>query len=290
MMASNFSKIIFYLLLITILFACTENPFFDDKIKSRDTIIRGKVVLSDHSTPDEVYVWMEGFDFGTWTDDGGNFEIVLPPPDRQAGAGVTGTYKIYYYLANFKLDSSLIVIKNGEVQRLHGDLDENAELKQSKYLVKVLNIKTEIDPAIVTSDYSGPIDMTLSLDPLIDSVFVKFPNKSQGPLAIVFLQKISPEEDYFEILDVNGFALTADIISDSLTNVPKIWRAGFHLNANRLPKGKYKIIPYFLIEQGPVPFNLLNDFGQNITIPARDFINVPIKREGGELEVREISK
>jgi len=288
--AFNPKKLAISLFILLLIIECTENPFFDDTIKSQNRTIRGQIELNDRSTPDGVYIWFEGFDMGTYSDEKGNFQITLPAPANQAGEGVTGTYKLYYYLANFQLDSSFIVIKNGEIQGLHGDLNSRRELKQSKYLIKILKIKTEIEPAIVTEDYRGAINITLSLDPLIDSVFVKFPNKTEGPVAIVFLKKIFPEEDYFEILDVNGFALSASMVADSLTNVPKIWSAGFHLNADRLPKGQYQIIPYFLIEQGPLPYNLLNDFGININNPVQDFINVPIKREGGDFEIREISE
>ncbi|MFZ5518979.1 MAG: hypothetical protein ACOY90_20270 [Candidatus Zhuqueibacterota bacterium] len=281
---------IMFLTAAMLLVACTENPFFDDSIKPQNRTFRGQVVLSDHAAPDQVYVWLEGFDIGVWTDEKGNFEIQLPTPGTQAGEGVTGTYKLFYYLANFKLDSSFIMLKNGDVLRSAGDLNEKAEIMQSKYLNKILKIRTEIEPAIVFDDYRGGFTITLSLEPLIDSVFVKFPDKSEGPVAILLLESIIPEQGYFEVVDVNGFALSAPLIADSLTLVPKTWRAGFSLNLKKLPKGRYRIIPYFLIDQGLIPYDLMNDFGVNFSHPVHDFINVPIKREGGELEVKEVSK
>jgi len=270
--------------------ACTENPFFNDSIRPQNRTFRGQVVLSDHSAPDQVYVWLEGFDIGVWTDEKGQFEIDLPTPATQAGEGVTGTYKLYYYLANFRLDSSFIMLKNGEVLRSAGDLNEKAEITQSKYLNKILKIRTEIEPAVVFDDYRGGFTITLSLEPLVDSVFVKFPDKSEGPVAILLLEGLFPEHEYFEVLDVNGLALSAPLIADSLTLVPETWRAGFDLELEKLPKGRYRIVPYFLIDQGSIPYDLMNDFGVNFNHPVHDFIIVPMKREGGDFEIKEISK
>jgi len=283
------NSLLLSIILLTI--GCTENPFSNDKISVPDRTIRGKVELSDHSSPEGVFVWLDGFDFGVLTDKKGSFQFNLPPPQAQGGRGLTGNFKIYYYMANYKLATSNIVLRNGEIDFLHGDINKNGELKEPKYLVKTLNIKTEINPSLVNVQYNGFIQVDLTLQATYDTVIIQYPNKSNGPLAILMTQKTYPQDDFFEILEVNSFASNAELIPDTITVAPKEWTAFFVLNAGDLSKGKYKIIPYFLIEQIIVPpSELLNNLGQDLHEPKRDYLNIPIKREGGDFEVEEITR
>ncbi|MCD4664781.1 MAG: carboxypeptidase-like regulatory domain-containing protein, partial [Bacteroidales bacterium] len=148
---------IYYILLLfgvvfLFLFECTHNPFENTKITIDEKIISGKVELSDHSKPNGVYVWLEGFDIGTWTDAHGNFEISLPHARTQSDGRITGTYKLFFFLANYQLDSSFVVIRNGELQLSHGDINESGQLKRPKFLKKILKIETFVSPTSVAEN------------------------------------------------------------------------------------------------------------------------------------------
>jgi hypothetical protein len=275
---------------LALLSQCTDNPFSDTQISLPGSTIRGTLDLSDGSSPDGVYVWLEGFDFGTFTDSNGRFQFKLPSPKSQAGFGITGTFKIYCYLANFNLGTHNIVLRNGELDFVHSRIRENGELRSSIYLSKFLDIDIKIEPKLVDLNYTGPIAVQLTLRALEDTVFVQIPDKLQGPLAILMTQKVSPEQDYFEIVVTHPFALNANMVADTITMVPKVWLAGFLMSPGRFPKGKYKIVPYFLIDpKTSLPAEMLNNLGRNIDRPVSEFLKNPTKRRGGDLEVTAIN-
>ena len=80
--------------------SCEDNPFFgDDKIPERE--ITGTVSLQFSENHSEIYVWLEGTELITQTDENGGFKMPLPTPSAQGtGSIVTGTYQLYLYLAN----------------------------------------------------------------------------------------------------------------------------------------------------------------------------------------------
>jgi len=54
-----------------------------------------------------------------------------------------------------------------------------------------------------------------------------------------------------------------------------------------LPVGEYEVIPHILIRHEEIPTALLQSLGQNFLEPGADYLNIPIRREGGQLEVIE---
>jgi hypothetical protein len=275
---------------LALLNQCTDNPFSNTDISLPGSTIRGTVELSDSSSPDGVYVWLEGFNFGTFTDQNGRFHFKLPSPKSQAGTGVTGNFAIYFYLANFDLAIHNIVLRNGELDYVHSRIHENGELRSSVYLSKFLDIETKIEPTSVDLSYNGPIAVQLTLRALEDTVLVRIPDKLQGPLAILMTQKVSPNQNYFEIVVTHPFALNANMVADTITVVPKVWLAGFSMSPGRFPKGKYKIVPYFLIDpKSSLPAEMLNNLGRNIDRPVSEFLKNPTKRRGGDLEIKAVN-
>jgi len=66
-------------------------------------LLQGKVTLEGASDNSKILVYFEKFDIFTETDIDGNFNIILPPPHLQPGDGITGAFRIYYYVANYKI-------------------------------------------------------------------------------------------------------------------------------------------------------------------------------------------
>ena len=69
----------FYIILLsTILLIfhlnCTNNPFGNDEISDKGRKITGTVKLTDNSSPQGIYVWLEAIEVGTYTDADGFFE------------------------------------------------------------------------------------------------------------------------------------------------------------------------------------------------------------------------
>ncbi|MEA1881332.1 MAG: hypothetical protein U9N31_02890, partial [Candidatus Marinimicrobia bacterium] len=100
---------------ILLVSACEYNPFFGkEKIPERK--ITGKISLEFSEDPGHVYVWLENTDLITQSLADGSFTMPLPTPG-EAGAGtiVSGSYKLYFYSANYQLVSIPLEFFNGEI-------------------------------------------------------------------------------------------------------------------------------------------------------------------------------
>jgi len=294
-MKSSFSCLINLLSVGILLFlsGCTKNPFSDDKILCLEEI-HGKVVLNDGASPDSVYVWLEGFNSGTWTNEQGDFEIKLPSVKSQGGTGLTGAYHIYFYVANYRLDSAVVAVRNGMLQYSHGDIDEKGHLKKAISLVKALDIQTVVKPPDFPQpsnldwwEYEEAINVEVTLKATTnDRVIAKFYSSTKGPASILFVKKIYPEEDFLTIFETTPIGPESRMVTVEVSSDEQIWYGGFSLKIGDLPKGKYKIIPYFLIDQQSIPDALFESLGLDKLKPVPQFLIHPFRREGGDFEVK----
>ncbi len=266
---------------------CNHNPFDDDVIAHTKNSITGNVEQNRADGPQKVFVWLEGFDIGTWTNTSGNFKIDLPPSPIQPGGGLTGSFKLFFYVSNFKLDSSIIAVQNGELKMSYGDVDETGRLRNQKHLIKTLHIKTEVIPSSVQENYDGPISVELILQSADDkdTVYIKYPDKAEGPLTVLFFQNIEAAKDSITILGNDLLLDNFSFADDSISSVPNVWSSAFQFSPNFLPRGTYQVIPFFIIGRQKVPPALLNNFGDNIELPNKNFVNVPTTRTGGFFNV-----
>jgi len=63
------------------------------------------------------------------TDKRGNFILTLPSPQLQPGGGLTGSYKIYYYVANYEYAVSTVLIRNGRFEYNSEDINKEGKTK-----------------------------------------------------------------------------------------------------------------------------------------------------------------
>jgi len=124
---------------------CTSNPIFKDEDSSSQRIVEGKIRLSDNASPESIFVWLESLDISTYTDEEGAFSLQLPPLQSQPGGGLSGEYNIYYYVGNYALASSSLVLQDGSILREAGDVDSEGNIDETVVLRKLLNIKSEIN-------------------------------------------------------------------------------------------------------------------------------------------------
>ena len=83
---------------------------------------------------------------------------------------MTRTFSLYFYVANYRLDSIRVVLRDGYVEYGQDDLKENGELRQTQWLIKFLDIHTVIEPEEIPNDYQGTFRITLTLQAEVDSV------------------------------------------------------------------------------------------------------------------------
>ncbi len=272
------------LIVFLMILACTENPFdTPDQIQVSDNTITGKIKLNDGSSPQHVYVWLEGFDLGAYPNSNGEFKIILPPPQLQPNGGISGAFNLFYYLSNFKLDSTQITMQNGKLVLDFGDVNEYGALRRSKYLRKILKINMTVEPNRISEDFPSGVAIDLTLEATEDTIYIRYPNRSAGPLAILFFKSCHQEVNLIRMFENSIGAVNAPLYTDSITADRKQWEIGFRLQSNFLPIGDYEIIPYFVILQESIPADLLDDFGSDLRPPDDDFVNIPTLRTGNRL-------
>lgn len=274
---------VYYLLvLIVCLINCTELPFGSDDISSGHRQIKGKVKLHDGSSPDNVYIWLSSFNIGTYTDKTGQFNLSLPPKSSMGSSdGISGTFDLYFYIANYKLVASQVVVRDGEFVYSRGDINKAGELYETKTLRRFLRINTSVSPASISVNYTGSIEVKVTLQATIDSATIIIPESLGGMLGAVFVKKIDSHEVFIYKsvpVTVSSSKILVGLSSQSLSMT-------FNLILNPLLPGKYEVIPYLLIAHEMIPGKLIDSIGSNVMELHPDYLKNPFKREGGEFEV-----
>ncbi|MDZ7289188.1 MAG: carboxypeptidase-like regulatory domain-containing protein [candidate division KSB1 bacterium] len=273
---------------------CTENPFSKEKVSalgSRE--VRGRVVLESGVTPKGVYIWLEGFSLGTYTDENGAFKLTLPPPNSQVTpGGVSGTFKLYGYLANYDLATAQLFTQNGEFVYDKGALDKSGELRNPLALIRRLFIDTEVVPAAVPANYGDTVKVHIALRAVDDAkrVTVDFPNTCRDRdcpspayrVGAVFLRKIGASE-------VVVVQMVPDAEAHYIVTVgfsPVTCKMFFRMRDVKLSPGKYEVIPYLLIDDKTIPRALLETLGDSVRDLVPDYLKYPLQRDGGRFEVK----
>jgi len=298
------------LILTLILSSCISNPFWqDDDIKEKS--ITGKIVLSDNEdTCDSVFVWLEEFNLSTYTDQNGEFKIVVPPVESQNdGAGFNGDYKLYFWLANYQIFYATISFSNGEFASIQSHINENGEFLETVNLQKLLSINTTIigdSIEIKTFGNNDKIYITVNLTSNINSEFsiktnmqsLPFPYKGQIHTGIIFeslsdptIKSVIPRQNSCDIvttrflpfsqIDMNyEFEILA---SDNIRQIYSKFNVQY--DSFSISSGDYKVYPYILFPTNEVPDGLMNSIDENLLNIRDGYFNIPIKRDDAVITI-----
>ena len=61
----------FHIITLLFFYSCTSNPLWNDSYKSEEKL-SGKIVLESMNSDTKTFVWLEGFDIHTQTNDQGD--------------------------------------------------------------------------------------------------------------------------------------------------------------------------------------------------------------------------
>jgi|TARA_Y100000310_G_scaffold334953_1_gene415839 hypothetical protein len=265
---------------------CTENPFNDDSEKISSRAISGAVTLNDGAVPKGVYVWLEGLDVGTRTDEQGEFSLVLPPPSSSsAGSAMDGVFNLYFYVANYAIDTAEVVLVNGEVARSEGDINDQSELKQSKQLYKLLDVVTSVSPQTILFEYWGKMNISVTLNAISSSVVVESLKKIAN--RVVFRTGLVLVDENDQFVKVIGQGSSWDLGLETIRQEQTTWRIRKSWPPCELPVGVYRFIPYLIIRQPNVPQALIESLGRDAQNLDRSYLNMPFIPRGGKLIVSE---
>ncbi|MFQ5632251.1 MAG: hypothetical protein ACE5I1_26065, partial [bacterium] len=123
--------------------ACTSNPIDDDNTISVDkTEISGRVTIPDGASPERVYVWLQGYNLGAFTDKNGAYALRLPA-EQQGGSGTVQRDTLYFYLANYFIETAHVDIVEGKFRFFSADLDAEGKVRDIT-MQRALQIETQV--------------------------------------------------------------------------------------------------------------------------------------------------
>lgn len=276
-------QIFYFLILIIALFiSCTTNPFSkDEKAANNTLLVKGKLLLSDSIVPDSIYVWLEEFDLGTFTDTNGEFKLSLPPAQEQPGGGVTGVYNLYFYVANYEIQFVEVTVNEGMFLYDYGPIDKDGSLRSTILLQKLLNIKTEVSPHHIPADFHGYIYVSLTMNSIKTPTKISAIIDPNDIVSGVFIRNLTKKSEFTS----QYFMTSAHIETRYVPTVPSISTSYYRYNTCEFPKGEYEIIPFIWVEQNNVPSEMIDDFTSDPGSMSLEYLNIPFKRENAIMKV-----
>lgn len=267
-------------IIITSGFGCTKNPFFkDNEITNRS--LKGRVTLSDSSIPDNIYVWLNGFNMGTRTNSNGDYELTYPPSSEQgSGSGISEELTLYFYVADYALDSLKILFINGEIASGQGHINEDGQIPAEVVLKKLVYFDIEVDPLTVTMNATQTFFVTITMQTDSNNAWINMmsivTNKHYYQTGIFIVHEESGS--MMSKVDQPGYTPTDYLIGDTLI----IWNIGFYHNISNFPAGNYQMVPYIIVKQPGIPADLLNSISPDLLAFGPDYLKLPFKRMGGK--------
>lgn len=276
-----------FLPVLALLFgACVENPFESpSEVQSPPRSIRGSVILSSGGEHDGAMIWLEGFSVSTRTDQSGAFQLSLPPPSAQgASGGANGAFTAWYYLANYRLRTTRVAVRNGYFVFPNDDFDEQGFARDPMLLQQLFSVATTLSKTRIRQRETTLMNVTVKMAASLSPVNVYYPRRvtgTEGPLIFhnlsngevkVLRSVVGGTEPYENVMvGLNGYERTY------LVTIPR----------DTLSVGVYEIVPFILYRDQSVPVELLQSIGKNVETPSADYLRLPFRRSTARLHVDE---
>ncbi len=270
-------------ILILILAGCTENPFFKDKIDPKDqSTIHGRVALSDDSTPEGIFIWLEGFNISVFSDEEGLFEITLPLPQEQPSGGINGVFKLYYFVENYQIAATTLHVLDGRFRYGQGDLNSSGDIYPWPVLKQMLRVECHLNPESIVRDFNREISVQCTLSTTLDSVLVEGYLLSEKEFSGILLVSANPS-----VSDTILYKMPAAGLQKRILKNLEIWQMDFDTKQAAFKTDFYTVIPYLLVPQEGIPDGLLSALGSGITAFSPRYTALPFKRRPGTFSVTE---
>lgn len=259
---------------IFLIFSCTSNPFFKEKIDEdiRDTLT-GTVIFNEGSTDNSgVLVYLDGYELFTESDSNGNFSFTLPNKLRQPGEGLTGIHNIYFYIANYELTYYPVSVLNGQFVYGSNNINTKGELSKKVTLSKLLSINTTIEPKVIDESFRGIISVKMELDNEIDSVTVLMHQVQKTNFASIFLTK----DNTTHLIKNEPSTLNAVLITERQEYIMDFeWGD----EQAQFADGDYNIVPYIVIQQEQgIPSKILQYYNLKGVEYKPNYLRLPYTR------------
>jgi hypothetical protein len=259
--------------------SCTENPFFKDNLINNTQVIKGNVRLSDSSDLENIYVWLERFNVSTTTNEQGEFELKLPAPHTLPGGNTSwnDTLRLYYYVANYGIKSSVVLIENGEVVYGAKDVDGNGYINRTIYLSELISITTTVESMYLNVPYKIKVSLDIHDNPVLIKTYYNTHNMNTS--YIIFKKIDSPLTDTKFILNICDVRLMYLLIDE-----PKdIIFIGCYYT---LEDGIYEVITYIEVPQAGLPEALFNSISEYANSFTTEYLKVPFRQNAARFTIK----
>ncbi len=258
--------------------SCTSNPFFGDDT-ARDThVVRGKVLLDSAGSSADIYVWLEQLNISTRTDARGDFKLELPRTDELTG--YNNDLKLYYYVGNYAVQFSRVLLVDGVFQFDKYDINNEGFIRETVYLSQILKISTDLEFNDMPRDYNDSLQIQITVTPRDTNLLVINRTARDGNLSgFIFREMNSPATAALR------FDLNNSVNSGYRLSEPVTWTSVFIWPQNLLPAGKFEVYPFIFWHQEGVPRELIDSFGINADQFTNAYLTVPFKHDSDTLTV-----
>lgn len=272
-------KLLFLLFSITLVIStCTYNPFYSEDAAKDFHLVRGKVLLEDGDSHNNVYVWLEELNLSTRTDSKGEFSLGIPRTDNLKG--YNNNLKLYYYVGNYAIQLSNVLVVDGAFEYGKFDINSDGIIKETIYLRKLIDIKTTTSPQTITENYDGSMNIEVVVTNLDTNIQVFNQMTRDRVLSGFIFREINLSHANATRFQLNGIGYFSHQIVEPVT-----WKGSFNWQLKLLPPGKYEVYPFIFVPQDEIPDELLDSFGVNADRFTEAYLKVPFKHRSDQLKV-----
>ncbi len=262
--------------------ACTENPFSDEPEIISKNSIRGTVQLENSEQPNGVYIWLEGINTGTLSDGNGEYLLTLPSRSDQPGGGITGSFNLYYYIANYEIQTTKLIIRNGEFLYASGDIDEKGNIQETKKLLQLASVHTEINPEIIPTSFDSTLRIATTVEVLVDKLEFRESGPDSQFIMFFLIEKLENDDSRFPL----------SLMPVEASPKAQVFENGLHqshseikISPNFFSEGDYILIPFLWISQDALSPELVKSLGADFQKFNNQYNRIPFKRSGGQITV-----
>ena len=273
-----------YLLALFIELSCTENPFWSDP---PTTVMKltGIVNTDNNITNAPAYVWLEGLDIDTVTNDNNEFIIELNSTQTPNG-NINGPLRTYFYLHNYRIDHATIYFTDGHFSDSQTDFSTDGELLEPVLLEKLVSAETSLPPIFNTS-FEETLKVKLDLDVHNSATWLIGYKRvlSQNmylPSGVIFRSILYPQ-----VIHINRLYHDSIVPVEYDSGSAITWTYEIDSDSLHTLSGDYEVFPFFLVNQDHVPDDLLYSLGiDDIFTINSEYLQLPMDMTPGTLTVQ----
>ena len=273
-----------YLLALFIELSCTENPFWSDP---PTTVMKltGIVNTDNNITNAPAYVWLEGLDIDSVTNDNNEFIIELNSTQTPNG-NINGPLRTYFYLHNYRIDHATIYFTDGHFSDSQTDFSTDGELLEPVLLEKLVSAETSLPPIFNTS-FEETLTVKLDLDVHNSATWLIGYKRvlSQNmylPSGVIFRSILYPQ-----VIHINRLYHDSIVPLEYDPGSAITWTYEIDSDSLHTLSGDYEVFPFFLVNQDHVPDDLLYSLGiDDIFTINSEYLQLPMDMTPGTLTVQ----